>query len=203
MEKIAPTIRRNQPSFNFRSKFCCHIIASEDYMISCIWKQHGKLHDQNLNWCVWCTQHALLFISRRGTRILSGQAGFCRIVETLGLSLYLKPHWDHFCTLWVEFPNYFSLYSNFTFSFRSLPALNAAGRFLLLECMWNVEPPLKFVQIFCVCEMCIPSASLAYELWRLGWQSFWARISAAVLMEALLGSHPLPAKPQGVCCVWS
>lgn len=202
-EKIASAIRRNQPSFNFRSKFCCHIIASKGYTLSCIWKQHRKLHNQNLSWCVWCTQHALLFISRKGTKVLSGQVGFCRTVETLGLSVYLKPQWNHFCASWVKFPNCFSFYSNFAYCFRSLPAPNAAGKFLVLACMWNVEPSLKFVRIFCVWEMYIPSASLAYEMWRLGWQSVWARISDAMLMEGLLGSRPLPAKPQGVCCVCS
>lgn len=47
--------------------------------------------------------------------------------------------------------NCFSLYSNSAFCFRSLPAPNAAGKLLILECMWNMEPLLKFVQIFCVC----------------------------------------------------
>lgn len=88
-------------------------------------------------------------------QLLSGQVGFCRTVETLGLSVYLKPQWNHFCTSWVKFPNYFSFYSNFAYCFRSLPAPNAAGKFLVLACMWNVEPSLKFVRVFCVCGRCI------------------------------------------------
>lgn len=122
-------------------------------MISCIWKQHRKLHDQNLNWCVYCTQHAL-FISRKGTRILSGQAGFCRTMETLGLSVYLKPQWDNFAPCGSSSKPFFFMLK-LSLCFRNLPAPNAAGKFLVLECMWNVEPSWKFVWIFCVCVRCV------------------------------------------------
>lgn len=104
---------------------------------------------------VFNAHSALSSLSPEKKRVLPGQLGFCTTVETLGLSVYLKPQWDHFCTLWVEFPNHFSLYSNFAFCFGSLPAPNAAAKLLALGCMWNVEPPLKFVRMFGVWGRCV------------------------------------------------
>lgn len=128
-------------------------------MLSCIWKQHRKLHSQNSSRCVERTQHALLFISRKDTRVLSGRVCFCRTVETVLLDYQYV--WSRDGTVFPPWaPSFQTVFlctqtlPTASEATRSFPAPNAAGKFLVRECMWNVELSLKFVQVFRMCGRC-------------------------------------------------
>lgn len=87
--------------------------------------------------------------------------GFCQARQAFAGQWKLLDYlyiWSHNGTIFApcgSSPKLFFFMLKLSLCFRNLPAPKAAGKFLVLECMWNVEPSWKFVWIFCVCVRCV------------------------------------------------